>query len=406
MRSGKRKKWLNTLLILLIFAIGLVLFWPKAPQSPDAVKDITDLELYLEKLVDFGTPPGMSLVVVSKDSILYKKGFGWADKPREIRASPETVYHWWSITKIVTAMAILQLQEEGKLQLDDPVAKYLPFYKVKYRSDTNKVISIRNLLNHSSGMPDAGFKIMSWIHHEGEPHVNQTSMAKEVFPDFSDLEFEPGTNFAYTNVGYMILGALIEKITNLTYENYVRQNILDPLGMKHTDFIYTEEMKPFEAAGSHPLFDSWTPLVPFIAGSYIRETCGNHIWLKHVYTDQTPPSGLIGSASDAARLVRAYLNHGVLDSIRILSEKSLAIMTYDSYMKKIDDPGIEFGRQGIGWQIYKGPDGLIIQHSGGGIGFNTVMEIHPDKKLGFVLFSNDTKCEGWRIVQLASGLNW
>ena len=348
----------------------------------------------------------MSLVVFKNDSIIYKKGFGWADKPRKIHASPETVYHWWSITKIVTAIAILQLQEQGKLDLDDTVSTYLPFFKVRNPSETSKNVTIRNLLNHSSGIPDAGFKIMSWIHHEGEPHLNQTSMVENILTDFSTLEFEPGENTAYTNIGYMILGAIIEKITNQSYENYIRLNILKPLGMKQTDFVYTEEMKPFEAAGSHPLFDLWTPLVPFIAGSYIREISSNQIWLERVYTDQTPPSGLIGSTMDAARLARAYLNYGILDNIRILSEESVDIMTYESHIKKIDDPKPYFIRQGIGWQIYKDDDGLMLQHAGGGIGFNTIMQIHPDKKLGFILFSNNTNCEGWKIIQLASTLNW
>lgn len=406
MKSNKRKKWLITLFTFSMISIGLVIFWPKAPQSPGSVNSIADLELYLEKLVDFGTPPGMSLVVVKNDSIIYKKGFGWADRPLEIRATPETVYHWWSITKIVTAIAILQLQEQGKLQLDDPVLKYLPFFEVKYPSETSKTLTIRNLLNHSSGIPDAGFKIMSWIHHEGEPHLNQTSMVKNVFPDFSDLAFEPGANTAYTNIGYMILGAIIEKIANQTYEDYIRQNILEPLGMKYTDFVYTKEMKPFEAAGSHPLFDSWTPLVPFIAGSYIRETSGNHIWLERVYTDQTPPSGLIGSATDAARFVRAYLNNGILDGHRILSVKSVSKMTNESHIQSAKEAYTYFVRQGIGWQVYKDRGGLMLQHSGGGIGFNTIIQIYPDENLGFILFSNDTKCEGWKIIQLASSLNW
>lgn len=400
------KKWGITLIVLLLITSGLVVFWPKAPHIPDTVEAIGDLELYLGELVEFGTPPGISLVVVKDDSIVYKKGFGWADKPEEIRASPETVYHWWSITKIVTAMAILQLQEQGRLQLDDPVTQYLPFFDVQYPSETSQTLTIRNLLNHSSGIPDAGFKIMRWVHHEGDPHLNQTSMVKDVFPDFSKLAFEPGAASAYTNIGYMILGAILEKVTNQTYEDYIRQNILEPLGMEHTDFVYREEMKLYEAAGSHPVFDSWTPLVPFIAGSFIRETSGNQIWFEHVYTDQTPPSGLIGSTSDAARLVRAFLNDGVLENVRILSEESVEVMTHESYVRLVDDPEDYFVRQGIGWQIYKDDSGLILEHTGGGIGFSTIMQIHPDRKLGFILFSNNTKCEGWRILQLASGLNW
>lgn len=406
MKFRLRKKWQKTLLVVLIITFGLVLFWPKAPEIPASINEIEDLESYLEELIEFGTPPGISLVVVRNDSIVYNKGFGWADKPQQIKASPETVYHWWSITKIVTAMAILQLQEQGKLQLDDSVSMYLPLLELNYPSETSKTLTIRNLLNHSSGIPDAGFKIMSWVHHEGESHLNQTSMVENIFPDYSDLTFEPGTNTAYTNIGYMVLGAIIETVTNQTYEDYIRQNILMPLRMDQTDFVYTEKMKPFEAAGSHPIFNSWTPVIPCIAGSYIRKISGNQIWFKHVYTDQTPPSGLIGPAIDAARLVKAYLNKGILDNVRILSEESIDVMTNESHIKSIDDTEDFFVRQGIGWQIYKNDSGLILEHTGGGIGFSTIMQIQPERELGFILFSNNTKCEGWRIIELASDLNW
>jgi len=406
LKSRKRKKWLIVLFILLIFIGGLILFWPEAPQPPISVRSIAELENYLERLTDFGTPSGLSLTVIKDDSLVYSKGFGWADRPHDIQATPETVYHWWSITKIVTAIAILQLKEQDKLQLDDSISKFLPFFKVQYPSVASKTITIRNLLNHSSGIPDAGFKILNWIHHDGEPHLNQTAMVKKVLPDLSRLVFEPGENTGYTNIGYMVLGAIIEKVTNQTYENYVKQNILEPLGMKHTDFIYTKEMEKFEAAGSHPLFDTWTPLIPFIAGSYVREIYKNHIWLEHVYTDQTPPSGLIGSASDAARLVRAYLNKGILEGHRILQEQTVYQMTNESYIQKNGEDHTSYFRQGIGWQINKDRDKIVLQHTGGGIGFSTIMQIYPDRNLGFVLFSNDTKCEGWRIIQLASELNW
>lgn len=404
LRIGKKKG--IALIGFILIVASFIIIWPKPPQAPEVVNNIDDFELYLEELVNFGTPPGMSLVVVNKNGIVYEKGFGWADKPREISATPETVYHWWSITKIVTAMAIMQLYEQDKLDLDDPVLKYLPYFNMIYPSDTDKKITIRNLLNHSSGIPDAGFKIMRWIHHEGEPHLNQSEMLKTVLPDFSELEFESGTYAQYTNIGYMVLGAIIEEVSNLTYEDYVRQNILKPLEMNHTDFVYTKQMEPFEAAGSHPLFNTWTPLVPFVAGSFIRETHENHIWLERVYTDQTPPSGLIGSASDAARLVIAYLNKGVYKNTRILSEASIDRMSYDSYIKLIDDPETYFTRQGIGWRIFKDNDGVILEHTGGGIGFNTIMQIRPEKDLGFILFTNDTAGESWKIIQLASDLKW
>ena len=90
----------------------------------------------------------------------------------------------------------------------------------------------------------------------------------------------------------------------------------------------------------------------------------------------------------------------------ILEEASVELMTYRSHVKLVDDPEDYFVRQGLGWQIYKDNEGLILEHTGGGIGFSTTMQIRPEKKLGFILFANDTKCEGWRIIQLASGLDW
>lgn len=162
-----------------------------------------------------------------------------------------------------------------------------------------------------------------------------------MLPDFSTLEFEPGDHTQYTNIGYMVLGAIIEKVTGQTYEEYIREHLLKPLAMNHTDFLYTKEMEPYEAAGSHPVFNAMTPLLPLVAASYIREISGKHLWLERVYNDQTPPTGLIGSATDAARFVAAYLNEGELDGRRILSPVSITRMTHEGHIKKGNDQSTE-----------------------------------------------------------------
>ena len=136
----------------------------KIPQPPDSIQDVTELEAYLETLVNSGSPQGLSMIIVKNDRIVYSKGFGWADGPRKIKATPQTVFHWWPITKVPTAIAILQLQEQGKLQLEDAVSKYLPFFEVAYPSDKRTTITIRHLLNHSSGIPDASvLRLAEWM---------------------------------------------------------------------------------------------------------------------------------------------------------------------------------------------------------------------------------------------------
>jgi CubicO group peptidase (beta-lactamase class C family) len=393
--------------ISLTIVIALFNSCASVPQPPENVKNISEFESYVNKVVERGTPPGMSLAVIKNDSIVYSKGFGWADEPREIRATGKTVYHWWSCTKIATAIAILQLQERGKLSLHDPVVRYLPFFQLKYPSDTSKQVTILNLLNHSSGLPNpSGLTFMRWIHHEEDPPVQQTDFIKKVLPDYSDLKFELGERAEYSNIGYMVLGAIIEKVSGIAYEEYIRQNILQPLGMNHTDFVYTKAMEPDEAAGAHPMFTWMSLLLPIVAGSYIRELDDGHIWMERVYTDQTPSTALIGSVTDAARLVAAYLNGGVLDGQRILSRESIAAMTYDGQIRITNEDSLNYHRQGICWQVYGKSGRWVLTHDGGGPGFSTKIQLYPDEHLGFVLFTNDVTCEPWRIINLAATLNW
>ena len=390
-------------------AIIITLFYSCAsiPKQPDKIESISEFENYINKIVESGCPPGMSLAVIKNDSIIYCKGFGWADEPRKIHATSNTVYHWWSCTKIVTAIAIFQLQEKGKLSLNDPVVRYIPFFKVKYPSDTSKQVTILNLLNHTSGLPDASvFTFIRWIHHHGDPPVNQTDFINKVLPTYSKLKFEPGDHSEYSNIGFMVLGAVIEEIAGISYEDYIRQNILQPLGMNHTDFLYMKSTELDEAAGSHPTFNLMTPLFPFIAGSYIRELDWDHLWMERVYTDQTPSSGLIGSVTDAARLVTAFLNGGAFNGRQILSQESISIMTYKGQIKAINEDSQNYHRQGICWQIYGKSGRWVLTHDGGGPGFSTKIQLYPDEHLGFVLFTNDVTCEAWKIINLAGTLKW
>jgi CubicO group peptidase (beta-lactamase class C family) len=231
-------------------------------------------------------------------------------------------------------------------------------------------------------------------------------LIKKVLPDYSKLKFEPGDHAEYSNLGYMVLGAIIEGVTGMLYEDYIRRNVLQPLRMNRTDFLYTKAMGPDEAAGAHPIFDLMTPLLPFAAGSYIRELECGHIWMERVYTDQTPPTGLIGSVGDAARLAAAYLNGGVFNGQRILSQESIATMTYEGQTRANDEDSLNYRRQGIGWQIYGKSGRRVLTHDGGGPGFSTKIQLYPDEHLGFVLFTNDATCEPWKIINLAGTLKW
>ena len=136
-----KKMLLSLFVVLVLLSVGLYAFAPHAPATPRQVLNKTELESYLNRLVASGNPPGLSVVVVRDGDVVYKNAFGLADGPHKVKATPETVYHWWSMTKIPTAIAILQLQEQGKLDLEDVVTKHLPWFDVRYPSSGSPAIT-------------------------------------------------------------------------------------------------------------------------------------------------------------------------------------------------------------------------------------------------------------------------
>jgi D-alanyl-D-alanine carboxypeptidase len=387
------------LAVALVVTIVLFAIWPRPPKAPARVTSAAELETYLDTIVRFGRPPGLSLAVVKNGAVVYSRGFGLADGPRQAPATAGTVYRWWSMTKVPTAVAVLQLQEQGLVSLDDPVSKHLAFFQV------NPKMTIRHLLNHSSGLPNLGLGLVRLLHREGDPPVNQTALVERILPEYSKLQFEPGTQTAYTNFGYMVLGAVIEKVAHQSYEDYVREHILRPLRMEHSDFVYTDAMRPDVAAGSHPVLDAATPLLPLFVKhwwSFQREIDEGHIWFNAIYTDYTPSTGIIGTAPDTARFMLAYLGGGELDGQRLLAPSSVATMSTADRISSPSRPGVQ---QGLGWVVGCGSR-ECLQHTGGGPGFGTAMRLYPRENLGLVVLTNDTTSNTGAILDLAASLEW
>jgi CubicO group peptidase (beta-lactamase class C family) len=392
----KRQAMLIFLIILLI-SLSLYAFAPHVPAIPQKVKNVTELETYLNQLVASGNPPGLSVIVVKDGEIVYNNAFGFADKPRNIKATPDTVYHWWSMTKIPTGIAIMQLHEQGKLNLDDDVTKHLPWFEVNYPSSSSPDIAIHHLLQHASGLPDTAPAMIGWVHYD-DATPNQTDVLKKYLPEFNTLKFEPGTRAVYGNLNYMVLGAIIEAITGQTYESYITENILKPLDMSQTGFVYSPSMAEHEAAGSLPVVHFFTPLLPTLldTNALVRERSGKLLWLNRVYIDAKPSTGLIGSALDAAKFMTMYLNRGTRNGEVILQPESIAALTAT---QPID------GR-GLGWSIGESNGKRYLEHGGGGPGFATVMRLYPDSRLGIVVLTNGTDLDRDSIPELLSSMDW
>lgn len=418
----KKILWIIGIIIValvVLIGVGYLTLVPKPLKPPQAVSNLAELEAYLDDLTGHNpdSPPGLSLVVVKDGQIVYQKGFGLADGPRNIPATEDTVYNQWSMVKPITAVAVLQLHEQGLLDIDDPVADYLPFFEVQYPSDSSETITIRHLLNHSSGLRNNVPEIIGWIHFDGDPEWNQTELIKEKLPDYAELAYEPGSLGMYTNVGYMVLAAVIEAASGQTYQQYMIDHIFEPLGMDQTNWTYTEAMIANEATGSNPSVDFQALLLPFILekdkrDALIREKRNGRLWFNHVYTDQKGPTGPIGPPTDTARFIMAYLNGGELDGQRILLVESVAMLTDESHILPGKTP--EAARlkdydemyQGLGWAYVVEGDDFFIAHSGGGPGFAANMRLYPDRDLGMVVLANGSYLARKEIFDLVASLDW
>src|SRR5215207_3367389 len=392
------KKMLISLFVVLLFlSVGLYAFAPHAPATPRQVLDRTELEPYLNRLVASGNPPGLSVVVVKDGEVVYKNAFGLADGPHNIKATPETVYHWWSMTKIPTAIAILQLQEQGKLDLEDVVTKHLPWFDVTYPSRDSPTITIRHLLQHSAGLPDPIPAMIGWVHYSNGTY-DQTEVLKKYMPEFNTLTFEPGTQAVYSNLNYMVLGAIIEAASGLTYESYITEHILQPLGMAQTSFVYSPGMAEHAAAGTLPVVHIYTPLLPTLLnpGALIRERAGKLLWLNRFSIEATPSTGLMGSAPDVATFMLMVLNQGTLDGAAILSPESISLLT--------DTAPID-GR-GLGWAVGESNGERYLEHMGGGAGFATTMRIYPEAGLGIAILANGTDLDRTGLADLLRTIDY
>jgi CubicO group peptidase (beta-lactamase class C family) len=385
------------LLLLVLFGAGLYLLATHPPAVPRRVKDLTELEAYFDRLVASENPPGLSLAVVKDGQLVYNRAFGYEDRPGWKKANPDTVYHWWSMTKIPTMLAILQLVEQGKLELDQPVIHHLAWFEVKYPSANSPVITIRHLLQHSSGLPDTMPAMIGWVHYEDATR-NQTEVTRQHLAEFKRLKFEPGTKAVYSNYNYMLLGAIIEAVTGLAYEVYISDHILHPLGMLQTNFVYTASMAEHEASGTLPLVHFYTPLLPTLLDvrNLIRTRQGKLFWLKRVYIDATPSTGLIGPASEVARLMLAYLNGGELEGARILQPQTVSMLNESAPLDG----------HGLGWFMGETNGMAFLGHAGGGPGFATDMRLYPAAKLGIALLANGTDLDRERLQQLLAKLDW
>lgn len=359
-------------------------------KLPDSVPAF---EAYVENFVG-DVPPGMTITIGIGSDAIYSKGFGLADGPADMPVNEDTVFMWASMTKMVTATAIMQLVEQGLVELDAPVSDYLDYFPGEHG------VTVRHLITHSSGLGESGEFIIGNLSLKGQPIRDADKIAREFFGETTDLLFEPGAMSSYSTPGVVTLGQIVAQISGQAYADYVRKHILAPLGMDNTDFFYSNDHMISNAAAPAVAVAQKNEVVAQLnsirsqndGGEFFREVDETHAWLNN-FRVFGAGSGLIGPATDAFRFVLAQANGGEIDDVRILSAESAAAMQEMQFSNSGDPLG-----WGLGWSMNDSGEHPFVEHDGGGPGMSTKMRIYPDSGVSILMMSN---AQGWNMAEVA-----
>lgn len=322
--------------------------------------------------------PGCSVALVDSSGTFFSAGFGLADVRHHRAATPDTVYHLFSGTKLFTATAVLQLEERGLLSIDDRLGSFFP------ELSTVADVRVVELLSHTSGLRDP---IRSFLAIRFADETLPTSgEALATYP--LKATRPPGAQVAYGNVNYALLGELITRVAGMEYRDYVARHVLAPLGMQ-AGFVVTPEMRGRLATGyigrRDPMRLATWLILPNTRGRLYAGTIDGLAELNDFNLATSAIGGLVGTVPDFARFVHAHLTDGA----PILSEASTRRM---QTLVAEGAAGIESRvGTGLGWKLGRAGARTFLNHEGGGAGFTSELRIYPDEGLGVALAMNQMR---------------
>ncbi len=328
------------------------------------------IEGFIVEKISKAKIPSLAIAVTSKDRLLYSNAFGFKNVEDGVPASVRTLYGIGSITKSFTSLAIMKLQEMGKLDVNDEVEKYIP---LRLRPK-GKPVRVWHLMTHSSGIPALAYAeaLILGITGQSDSWIS-IARPEDVIAFMSDAEewseAEPGSRLFYLNEGYVLLGYIIEKVSGMRYEEFVKRHILEPLGMRRSYFTKEDVERDGE-----------------LAKPYVVPSDGSPLPSKYPWGIKAD-GGLISNVDDMARYIRFYLNEGELDGVRIVEKDTLA----EVMRPRVKYPFGMFGDEGYGygWVITERFHRERLVHHGGSVLVYTAWTgFLPERGMGVVLLAN------------------
>jgi CubicO group peptidase (beta-lactamase class C family) len=347
--------------------------------------DELGLQTRVREILNRHPAVGLAVGVVRNGSLEFISGHGLADIASNTPVTQDTVFRIGSITKTFTAIAVLQLWEQGLVDLDAPANDYLRAYRLIPARAGHRPATVRHLLTHTAGLPQLVYPSRAF-----KPILGETVKFGQPVPTLAEfyrgglhLLAEPGTRHTYSNHNFATLGQLVEDVSREPLGRYFREHIFEPLGMAHTDLLRSERVKPglatgyaLRADGPHPVSDC--DVVTVGAGSIYSTT------------------------SDMARYLAALLDGGKGEHGSVLKPETLASMFAPHYQP---DPRLP----GVGLAFFRGEIGghLVVEHDGLAPGFSSQLSVAPDDGVGVVAFTNGARsAKAWLGAEVAGMLRY
>lgn len=351
------------------FLLILLFLFLNTGYSQNDKKDYSEafnlVEAWLESQKDFENLPGLTVSVVDDQETIWTGSFGKANLENGVEAKPSTLFSICSISKLFTAVAIMKLYEEGKLRLDDPIDKLLPGYDLKQKYPESGPITVRSILTHSSGLPrEANFPYWTGPDFPFPEKEQVTQALKE-----QETLYPSSTYYQYSNLGLTLLGEIVEQVSRVPYEEYVQNNILDPLRLKDTRTELPEDLYGNQLAigYSAKMRDGEREKVQFFQARGIKAA-----------------AGFSSNVEDLAQFASWQFRLLDTTTAEILKPSTLKNMHNVHWM----DPDWE-SSWGLGFSVYKGPDGKKwVSHGGSCPGYRSVIQLNPSTKRAYVAMIN------------------
>jgi CubicO group peptidase (beta-lactamase class C family) len=356
---------------LLCLALAATPLWPQASRvasDPDVLGQQRLFSAWLEGQIEYRGLPGIVVGVVSDQDLVWAKGFGHANVAAKTPMSPATKFRMASHSKLFTSTAIMQLREQGKVRLDDPVTKYLPWFAYKPATPDDGPITVEQLLTHSSGLPrEAGDHWTTYDFPTADEVRALMSARQAAFP--------AAVRWKYSNLAYTIAGMIVEQVSGQSWASYLQRNIFDPLGMSASSVDRGVPGLAVPYARRMP--DGTRAVLPFVDARGMAAA-----------------TGLTSTVEDMAKFVSAQFRRGPMGGQQLLSTYSLRDMHRVRSLENDWASG-----NGIGFAVSRARNKTYVGHGGGYPGNTTQTLIQLDDKVGVIVLTNTNDSDPGAIAR-------